>query len=272
MSDQASQNTTKPTKIPRHRSPNYPVIGLQKAIEQTRILYDRNKRHLVPIAVAHQHLGYKPMSSSGKQCVAALKAYGMIEIEGKDDKQQIRVSERARRILLNDPERDQLLRAASLSPTLHAELWKRYGDEGLPADDVLCHYLIFERNFNEAVVDTFIKRFKATLSFAKLRPISEIEEEDEEDIQDESDNIEEGDTSQRTIQSNTGTSNPNNSKPISVSENYKDFPLYLNNNQKAYLYIPTTLSKTDLELLKIQLNHSLIVIEATSVVEDDDEL
>ena len=39
-------------KDKKHRSPAYPFIPLKKALERARKLYERNKRHSTPLAVA----------------------------------------------------------------------------------------------------------------------------------------------------------------------------------------------------------------------------
>lgn len=58
------------------------------------------------------------------------------------------------------------------------------------------------------------------------------------------------------------------SKPLPpASEGLKDFPLYTS-GPKGVLYAPSTMSKTDFDLFKRQLESYLLVIEATSVVPD----
>lgn len=153
----------------RHRSPNYPFIGLEKAIERTRQIYDKDRRHDVPIKVAcEQRWSYKPGGSQADQTIGALKSYGLIEVNGTGDGRTIKISDRAHRILLNAPDAPAQLRDAALSPAINGELWGKYGADGLPTNDVIRHYLIFDRHFNEDVVDSFIANFRETISFAKL--------------------------------------------------------------------------------------------------------
>ena len=49
----------------------------------------------------------------------------------------------------------------------------------------------------------------------------------------------------------------------------KDFPLYLSNSQKAVLYVPPEISQKDFELLKKQIENSLLVVEATFITGDE---
>jgi hypothetical protein len=160
---------TIPTPKARHRSPNYPFISLEKAIERTKQVYDQDRRHAVPLKVAcEQRWSYKPGGSQADQTIAALRAYGLIEVNGTGADRTVKVSDRAHRILLNAPDASERVKDAALAPPINAELWQKYGTEGLPTSEVIRHYLIFERHFNEDVVDSFIANFKDTISFAKL--------------------------------------------------------------------------------------------------------
>jgi hypothetical protein len=47
------------------------------------------------------------------------------------------------------------------------------------------------------------------------------------------------------------------------------FPLYLSKKQKASLYVPDSITRKDFELLKRQIEHSLSIMEATILIDDD---
>lgn len=49
----------------------------------------------------------------------------------------------------------------------------------------------------------------------------------------------------------------------------ENFPLYLSNGQKAFLYIPTKISQRDFDRLKRQIEHSLLVVEDTFITDDE---
>jgi hypothetical protein len=103
-----------------------------------------------------------------KQVIGAFKAYGLIELQGEQSKAELRISERSFRIILNHEDRAGLIRAAALGPNIYRELWKKYGDDGIPPDDSLKHHLLFDLKFNPESVDGLIAQFKDTISFAKL--------------------------------------------------------------------------------------------------------
>jgi hypothetical protein len=50
--------------------------------------------------------------------------------------------------------------------------------------------------------------------------------------------------------------------------NHRYFPLYLSNNDRAVLYVPSVISSKDFDLLKKQIEMQLMVIHATSVSDE----
>jgi len=152
-------------KKSRQRSPNYPAIGLEKALERAQAVKDQAGRHFMPISVAFTAWNYK--TAVGDQFVAALKAFGLVEVQGVKDKRQIRLTESAWRILGNAPDREGLLREAAIKPDIHKVIWEKYEGE-LPSDAILRNYLVWEKSFNEAFVDGFIAQFRATIAYANV--------------------------------------------------------------------------------------------------------
>lgn len=155
-------------RIVRKRSPNYPFESLPKAIERVKYIYKRYVKHYVPIRILHELWGYKPLSGTIKQIVAALDAYGLIETKGHGDMKEIRISDEGYRIIENAPDKDNLLQGAALSPSLYQKVWEKYSPNGLPSDSLLREYLIWELNFNKDSVDIFINNLRETLELAKL--------------------------------------------------------------------------------------------------------
>jgi hypothetical protein len=152
-------------KRARHRSPNYPVIGLEKALERAKTIKEKALRHFISVKSAHEAWDYK--SGVGDQVVAALKAFGLIEVQGAKDKRQLRLTESAWRILGNAPDKAEQIEKAALNPEIHKEIWDKY--EGPPPSDaVLRDYLLWEREhkFNESTVEGFIAQFRGTIAFA----------------------------------------------------------------------------------------------------------
>src|SRR5688572_24804114 len=103
----------------KHRSPAYPFISLQKAVERAQTFYQIERRHAAPMGAAAKAWGYGEKSSGGLQTVSALKQYGLMLDEGEGDQRKVRLTDRAFRILLDEvkdsPARAAALRAAALS-------------------------------------------------------------------------------------------------------------------------------------------------------------
>ncbi len=160
-----------PSKRNRTRSPSYPYLDLQSALEKAAVLWHAEGRHPASISVIMQHWGYKEESSTGYSCVAALKKFGLVDHEGMGETRQMKLSGLALRILLDDDpqsaERRAALREAALGPRIHAELWERYGID-LPSDQSLKRFLVLERSFNEASVNELLAEYKQTMAFAGL--------------------------------------------------------------------------------------------------------
>lgn len=156
-----------PSKV---RSPSFPFISLSEALRRARELYDAERRNLAHPDVVVACWDYSPRSSGGKQTIAALRAYGLLE----DVRGDLRLTDRAQHILVREPGtagRSDLLRQAALSPPVFAKLWERYGAD-LPSDKSLRSYLVLELRFNENAVEDLLRSYRETLAFAELLPVA----------------------------------------------------------------------------------------------------
>jgi len=143
----------------------------------------------LPISVGHW--GYSKKSGSGLKAVAALKSFGLIEVEGSGAGRRVKLSELALRIILDDredsPDRAKAIATAALKPKIHKKLWDLWGTE-MPSHSSIRHHLIFEEKFNEKFVNDFIKEYKSTVEYSKLAEQSDIEtaeDQDEEEFDEE---------------------------------------------------------------------------------------
>jgi hypothetical protein len=154
-----------------HRSPAYPGINLKLAIEKAQAFYMYERRAEASVSVAVKHWGYAASSSGGKQILAALISYGLMEDRGNGEHRQVRLTDLAFEILLDErphsAERDDAIRRAALLPKIHAELFAHWSD-GLPSTENVRHYLLVVKKFNDNSVDDFIKQLRITADFAKI--------------------------------------------------------------------------------------------------------
>lgn len=166
-------------KRTHHRSPAYPMLKLEDAIEKARTIYNADKRSYTSRPVIVQHLGYKDENSGvGNRELSALRQYGLLEEKGGE----YRVSDTAYAILfLSDASdgRGAALAQAALSPTIFKDLWAKYRSDA--SEGTLKDFLIHKREFNPASVDQVVSNYKATIMFAKLTNVSHTEAEEDQE-------------------------------------------------------------------------------------------
>lgn len=231
----------------RNRSPNHPMVSLRRAVDLATELHGEYGTHKIPVGSVHLKWKYKEHSGKGNQCVAALKAYGLISTHGQGRDRKIEVTSAADRIIRGAPDRPDLLKQAAVEPPIHAELLEEYSAKGLPPDDILRTYLVWEREegqFNEDVVDGFIERFRETLEFSGL---------DNDDIIRNTEGLKEDEN--RSEDSTTGDQLSNKEEEQNVSAaappkregqvTVRDFPIPLISGGVAVLKVPVPMSDAD---------------------------
>lgn len=171
-------------KKKRVRSPAYPALNLETAIERAAAIYEHEKRNAAPVAVVAQHWGTTIKNSAGLRGIAALKQFGLIIEEGSGDDRHVRLSDKALDILIpetaDSPEQQLAIRDAALSPKIHKKLWEHYQGH-LPSDESLKAHLIRQHEFNDAHVQGFVKQFRETVNFARLDGGEQIHTQEDDD-------------------------------------------------------------------------------------------
>lgn len=163
--------TDQTEKSIRLRSPNYPAFSLEQCIEKARVLFETFKRSGVAFEVASNALKHSPKSSVGKQVMAALSYYGLIEIEGRGNDRRVKVSDLAFNIIIDDrPDssgRDTAIREAAMNPSIFKKIMDSYEGKH-PADSALEYDLKTKYKFNPKTAKGFVKVFNNTMDFAKM--------------------------------------------------------------------------------------------------------
>lgn len=146
----------------KERSPNYPAIGLPKAIECARALWEREKRTAVPPVVAAKAWGYRSLSGPARTTVAALRQYGLVESVGG----AIALSDLAVDILIQIEGSEALVTAiqtAANGPDLFRELRQTHASA---SDEALNAYLITKKRFSVDGAQRCIRSFRETVALA----------------------------------------------------------------------------------------------------------
>jgi hypothetical protein len=150
------------------RSPAYPGIDLEKAIEKARALLDAEGKYAVPLSSAFAAWGFGAKSSGGRETKAALRYFGLITIEpGKKAK----LTDKALRVLLDEredqTEKRALIRELALTPAIHKKLYEQYPD-GIKSTATVEHFLIFDEKYNKQAAGEIVTEFQATAIYARL--------------------------------------------------------------------------------------------------------
>lgn len=166
----------------KFRSPPYPSLSLEKALERAAQLKEVSKSYAVPLTAAAKAWGFSEKSSATTTVAAALNQYGLINDDGAREHRRIAVSELAEKILM-DPRPDSAeklgaMREAALSPSIFREIWDKY-----QATDIDTHTLIYELTlgrkqaaqapFSELAATEIARLYREAMSYAKVdRPES----------------------------------------------------------------------------------------------------
>ena len=148
----------------RHRSPAYPSINIDEAVERARVLYEKEGEHPALVRTAAAHWGYKPKSSGGLMVISALKAYGLLIDEGSGADRKVRLSDDGIAIVQDEreisPVRDSLIASLALKPKILLEMWNKFGTK-LPSEDTIKHFLVVQKKYNPSAVSDIIRVYRS---------------------------------------------------------------------------------------------------------------
>lgn len=164
------------------RSPNYPALGLTKALDAANKLWQAEKRSPFSAQSAATALGFKSLSGPARTSIGALNQYGFLE---KADKGNMRLTALAISVIAHpdgSQERQDGLRTAGQTPKLFKELLQTYADA---SDANIKAFLITKKDFSEEGASKVIKSFRDTMRLAKLGK-TELNSQDEDDRLDDS--------------------------------------------------------------------------------------
>ncbi|MFK3689613.1 hypothetical protein ACI2J4_04935 [Agrobacterium tumefaciens] len=175
---------------PQQRSPAYPYISLDLAIERTKRIFTEIRDHPQPREVLAKAYGKPVTSSATIQTFATLLQYGLLEnVSGPARK--MRVSTLAQGILNPHAPQEKVrqgLRVAALNPPIFSELWSRFGDAVGLNDSVPLYYLTSDRGhehggvFTDKAAYEVLRVYRATLSFANISSEAGAENNDQQEV------------------------------------------------------------------------------------------
>ncbi len=107
------------------RSPRYPNVSLNEAIQKARAIYERE--HMSPLTpqVAAEAMGYSGINGASLKTISSLKKYGLLEGRGED----VRLTKDAQTLIIDDPKaKDYIdaIRRSALNPEIYSEINRQF--------------------------------------------------------------------------------------------------------------------------------------------------
>ncbi len=161
----------------RMRSPNFPSLSLEEAVNFARVIWDKNRKALIPREAAAKDLGYTGLTGRSMTVLGALNQYGLVEVTAKG---QTRVTQTAEEIFIGFPEEVKrgAVSKAGRAPTLFREIYDKY-DGDVPGENAIRSFL-FQKGFTNDGVEKALKSFNATNRFVEIYGDSESYRHDDE--------------------------------------------------------------------------------------------
>lgn len=148
----------------RGRSPNYPHLTLEEAIQKGRLVYTAEHFHTSSREVVAKDMGYQSLNGASLTAIAALRHYNILA----DENDGLRISGNAVD-MFESPKTDKGWQTAvcqcAFAPVLFKEMYLEFG-EGLPSEANLRHWLI-KKSFMPKAADSIVRVYRENMEFAK---------------------------------------------------------------------------------------------------------
>jgi len=167
-------------KQKRERSPSFPYIDLETAVEHARKLFRDAKLNEVRMADVAASWGMSAKSGSLMRYVAALGQYGLLDATGGGSDRRYKVSASARRIFEDDRPgiKEKFIGEAALTPKVIRDLY--LGDNGAPtwghdrpADSIAESVLKFDLSFTQEAAKRFLSIYDAAVAHVSVQSETE---------------------------------------------------------------------------------------------------
>jgi len=159
--------TDETTAQQRDRSPAFPVVSLETALQRLAEFEAHFKRTPARPDKVGDAWNIKTKAYADR-IAAALRYFGLLEYQGTGKDRNVVISEEGRKYLRTqqDEKKRELAKIAALRPKQIAIYWKDWGNDR-PAD-AACLDALIDNGFSEAGARDFLKVYDATISFAGL--------------------------------------------------------------------------------------------------------
>lgn len=148
----------------RQRSPSYPSLPLEQAIEMVGKIHKANRTNVISRETAAKDMGYSGLTGRSMTVLGSLAQYGLLEKAGRGD---VKVTRRSVDILhpLKESHRVEAIVEAAMTPALFRTFHERF-PEGVPSENALRSFLV-QNDFNDVAIGPAISAFLETNAFAE---------------------------------------------------------------------------------------------------------
>lgn len=148
----------------RQRSPSYPSLPLEQAIEMVGKIHKANRTNVISRETAAKDMGYSGLTGRSMTVLGSLAQYGLLEKAGKGD---VKVTRRAVEILhpVEESHRAEAIVDAAMTPGLFRTFRERFPD-GVPSENALRSFMV-QNDFNDVAIGPAIAAFLETNAFAE---------------------------------------------------------------------------------------------------------
>ena len=162
--------------VPQQRSPAFPYIALEAALDRAKKIYDQVRDHAQPREVLAKAYGKPVTSSATIQTFATLSQYGLLENVVTPTGRRMRITRLAQDILNPHAPAQKVaegVKVAALKPTVFREIYEKFGVANIN-DSVPLYYLTNERlhehglAFSDKGAKDVLRVYRATLTFAGI--------------------------------------------------------------------------------------------------------
>lgn len=176
----------------KDRSPNYPAYDLRSAVDFARTIRSKEGRSSADPGTIADDLGYKALSGSARQKIAALKQFELLEdVPGK----KLRLSQRAidlTTLLPTDEQYAKLVHETAFTPALFGEFRDKYPEAS--DRNLFVTLTTGGRGFSPEGARRAIKAYRDTVAFANAGAPGYTEVENEADVEEPGENLDRGES------------------------------------------------------------------------------
>lgn len=161
------------------RSPRYPRVSLDSAVQYATLLYHGVHRSVVDTNSAYKIMGFSGKTGASATAMGGVRQFGLVDGLRGD----LKISSLALRILEpeNEAEKVEALREASTNPEVFRRIIDHFDGSIPAADEAIRALLIRQLNFSPTGADDCISSLRETLAFVGEMPSgAEFTNEDSE--------------------------------------------------------------------------------------------